>query len=299
VSLDPWNLLFLALVTSGVVAVAIFELRARTRSWRWWEPSALVCGWLAMVVAVGSSLDSVGEEGSLSAHIAQHVILGDVAAPLLLLAISPALGEVLASAYDRATDPARRRRRVLVVALSPIGAATLWALATYVWLVPPIHRLAIPAGPVHVLDHASFLVFGLLVWLAAFDFRRAASVTSWDELLAALRTADLPWWGRHVYAMATRFALLPAILLIWLAPPAAYFLSGQFPPGGLTRHEDQVQAASLMLGFEMLLFGLALILLFVFASIAEGRRREQEEQRGSSARPTFAEPDGHEQSRDE
>ena len=275
-SLDPWNVLFLGLVTSGVLAVAIFGLRARGRSWRWWEPPALVCGWLVVVVAVGSSLDSAGEEGSLSAHIAQHVILGDVAAPLILLAISPALGRVLASAYDRATRPARSRGRVLVVALSPIGAATLWALATYAWLVPAIHRLAIPAGPVHVLDHASFLVFGLLVWLAAFDFRRVDSVTNWDELVAALRTADLPWWGRHVYAMATRFVLLPAILLIWLAPSTAYFLPGQFPPGGLTRHEDQVQAASLMLGFEMLLFGLALILLFVFASVSEGRRRDRQ-----------------------
>lgn len=275
-SLDLWNGLFLVVVTSGVLAAAIFELRAPVRSWRWWEPPVLVLGWLVVVGAVGSSLDSVGEEGSLSAHIAQHVVLGDVAAPLLLLAVSPALGEVLARCYDRAARPARRRGRVLALALSPVGAATLWTLATYMWLVPPIHRLAIPAGPMHVLDHASFLAFGLLVWLAAFDFRRVAPVSSWDELVAALRTADLPWWGRHVYAMATRFALLPAILLIWLAPSAAYFLPGQFPPEGLTRHEDQVQAASLMLGFEMLLFGLALILLFVFASVSEGRRREQD-----------------------
>ena len=275
-TLDPWNVLFLALVTAGVLAVAIFELRARDRSWRWWEPPALVCGWLVVVGAVGSSLDSAGEEGSLSAHIAQHVILGDVAAPLLLLAISPALGAALASAYERAVRPARRRGRVLALAFSPAGGAVLWALATYLWLVPSIHRLAIPAGPVHVLDHASFLVFGLVVWLAVFDFRRVAAVTSWDELVAALCTADLPWWGRHVYAMATRFALLPAILLIWLAPSAAYFLPGQFPPGGLTRHEDQVQAASLMLGFEMLLFGFALTLLFIFASVSEGQRRERQ-----------------------
>ena len=275
-SLDLWNGLFVGLVTAGVLAAVVFELRAHRFSWRWWEPPALILGWLIAVGAVTSSLDELGKDGSLSAHVAQHVILGDMAAPFLLLAISPALGAALASAYDRATRPARRRGRVLVVALSPIGAATLWAIATYLWLVPAIHRLAIPGGPVHLLDHASFLVFGLLVGLAAFDFRRASPVTSWDELVTALRTAELPWWGRHVYAMATRFALLPAMMLIWLAPSAAYFLPGQFPPGGLTRHEDQVQAASLMLGFEMLLFGLAIVLLFIFASVSEGRRRERQ-----------------------
>lgn len=275
-SVGLWNGLFLVMVTSGVLAAVGYELRAARRSWRWWQPLALVLAWLVIIGAVASSLDRLGREGSLSAHIAQHVILGDLAAPLLLLGVSPALGATLASAYDRAVSPVRRQGRVLALALSPVAAAALWALATYLWLVPSIHRLAIPAGPVHMLDHASFLVFGLLVWLAALDFRRIAPVASWDDLLAALRTADLPWWGRHVYAMATRFLLLPAILLIWLAPPAAFYLQGQFPPGGLTRHEDQVQAASLMLGFEILLFALSLILLFVFAAVSEGRRREQE-----------------------
>ena len=275
-SIGLWDGLFLVLVTSGVLVAVGYELRAARRSWRWWQPLALVFGWLVVIGAVASSLDGVGREGSLSAHIAQHVILGDLAAPLLLLAVSPALGATLASAYGRAVSPVRRRGRVLALTLSPVAAAALWALATYLWLVPSLHRLAIPAGPVHMLDHASFLVFGLLVWLAALDFRRIAPVASWDDLVAALRSGDLPWWGRHVYAMATRFLLLPAILLIWLAPSAAYYLQGQFPPGGLTRHEDQVQAASLMLGFEMLLFGLALILLFVFAAVSEGRRREAE-----------------------
>lgn len=274
-SVDLWDGLFVGLVSSAVLAVVVFELQAQRRSWRWWEPLALIGGWLIVVGAVASSLDGVGEDGSLSAHIAQHVILGDLAAPLLLIAISTALGGVLARRYQRLTPSTRRGGRLMTLAFSPLGAAFLWAAATYIWLVPSIHRLAIPPGPVHVLDHASFLVFGLLVWLAAFDFRAGIPVTNWETLATALRTADLPWWGRHVYAMATRFALLPAILVIWLMPPAAYFLPGEFPPG-LTRHEDQVQAASLMLGFEILLFAFSLILLFVFASVSEGRRRKRE-----------------------
>lgn len=273
--IDTWNGLFVGLVTAAVVFAAVFEVRSRARTWRWWGVPALLAGWVLTVGVVTSRLDELGEDGSLSAHVAQHVVLGDLAAPLLLLGVSPALGSALDRGYARLTRGDHALARIATLGLSPVGAALIWAGMTYVWLVPSLHRLAIPAGPVHMLDHASFLVFGLLVWLAAFDFRRVASVDTWDALVAALRTGDLPWWGRHVYAMATRFLMLPAILMLWLMPSAAYYLPGQLPPGGLTRHEDQVQAASLMLGFEILLFALSLILLFVFAAVSEGRRREE------------------------
>lgn len=273
--IDTWNGLFVGLVTAAVVFAAVFEVRSRARTWRWWGVPALLAGWVLTVGVVTSRLDELGEDGSLSAHVAQHVVLGDLAAPLLLLGVSPALGSALDRGYARLTRGDHALARIATLGLSPVGAALIWAGMTYVWLVPSLHRLAIPAGPVHMLDHASFLVFGLLVWLAAFDFRRVASVDTWDALVAALRTGDLPWWGRHVYAMATRLLMLPAILMLWLMPSAAYYLPGQLPPGGLTRHEDQVQAASLMLGFEILLFALSLILLFVFAAVSEGRRREE------------------------
>ena len=280
-SVDLWHALFVLAVSACAVTGLVVGVRAGVRAWSWWGPLVFVLGWLAVIGVVFSRLDSLGEDGSLSAHVVQHIALSDLAAPLLLLGLAPVIRQALATRYDRVRSSSRRGARFSTLALSPIGAAVLWSIATYVWLVPAIHRQAIAAGPVHVLDHASFLIFGLLVWLAAFDFRRVGSVASWDELVVALRTADLPWWGRHVYAMATRFALLPAMLLIWLAPSAAYFLPGQFPPGGLTRHEDQVQAASLMLGFEMLLFGFAIVLLFIFASVSEGRRRQREAEKHS------------------
>lgn len=267
--------MFALALTLPVLTALGVGVRTGFRGWSWWEPPAFVLGWLVAIGTVLSRLDTLGEDGSLSAHIAQHVLLSDLAAPLLLVGLAPPLRQLLAGWYQQVRSSTHRVARIAVLALSPIGAVVLWSIATYVWLVPAVHRLAIPPGPVHVLDHASFLVFGLLVWLAAFDFRSGIPVTSWDTLATALRTADLPWWGRHVYAMATRFALLPAILAIWLMPPAAYFLPGEFPPG-LTRHEDQVRAASLMLGFEILLFALSLILLFIFASVSEGRRRQRD-----------------------
>ncbi len=264
-------------VSLAVVGAFLLQQRRRTAPWRWWAVAAFVLGWLLALAAVLSPLDALGEDGSLSAHIAQHVILGDLAAPLLLIGLPPTLGLIAARWYRRATrSGGDRRTRGVKLALSPAGALVLWALATYVWIAPPLHRLAIPDGFVHLLDHTSFLVFGLLVWLAAFDFRRGRRVRDWETLKATFTTCDLPWWARHVYAMVSRLAMLPAVAVLWLATTSSYYLSIEPPPGGLTQREDQVRAASMMLGFEILLSGLAVVLAFIWVSVSEGRARDRQ-----------------------
>lgn len=268
--------MFAVALSLGALCAVVLQRRRRTPEWRWWGIIAFVLGWLLGLSAVLSPLDSLGQDGSLSAHIAQHVILGDLAAPLLLIGLPPTLGVVAARLYRRAVRGAGRRARGVRLGLSPLGGLALWSAATYFWIVPPIHRLAIPGGPAHLLDHVSFLVFGLLVWLAAFDFRPGASVRDWESLKASLASCDLPWWARHVYAMVSRLAMLPAVAALWLATTSAYFLSAAPPPGGGTQREDQVRAASMMLGFEILLSGLAVVLAFIWVSVSEGRARERQ-----------------------
>lgn len=217
-----------------------------------------------------------GEQGSLTAHVIQHVVIGDLAAPLLLIGLPPALAGAAGRWFGAATRGGGRRARWLTLALSPTGALVTWALATYVWLLPPLHRLAIPDGPVHYLDHVSFLAFGLLVWLPAFDFREGIRVRDWETLKVTLTSYDLPWWARHMYAMVSRLAMLPAVALLWLAPTSAYYLSDAMTPGGLTQNQDQVRAASLMLGFEIVLSALAVVLAFIWVSVSEGRARDRQ-----------------------
>lgn len=254
------------------------QLRA-TSTWRWWAIGAFATGWLLAVTAVAWPLDDLSTRGSLSTHVVQHIVLGDLAAPLLLIGLPPAVGSLLDTWYRRALSGASRRAHATRLALSPLGALVVWSLVTYIWLVPPVHRLAVDAGLPHVLDHVSFLVLGMLVWLAAFDVRRGLEVRDWASLKAALVRCDLPWWARHAYAMVSRVAMLPAVALLWLAPTAAYYLTSEPPPGALGQREDQVRAASLMLGFEILLSGLAVVLAFIWVSVSEGRARDR--QRGA------------------
>lgn len=260
----------------AVLGAIVFQRYRRSPRWRWWGPPTFVLGWLLALAAVLSPLDRLGEQGSLSAHIAQHIILGDLAAPLLLIGLPPTIGLVARRWYESATRGSDRGAHGLRLALSPTGGLVLWAAATYIWIVPSVHRLAVPDGFVHLLDHWSFLVLGLLVWLAAFDVRKGTRARDWESLKATLTTCDLPWWGRHVYAMVSRVAMLPAVAVLWLATTSGYYLSAEPPPGGLTQREDQVRAASMMLGFEILLSGLAVVLAFIWVSVSEGRAREKQ-----------------------
>lgn len=259
----------------GVLGAVWLQRRREGPPWPRWAVLAFVLGWLLALAAVASPLDPLGEDGSLSAHVAQHVILGDLAAPLLLIGLPPVVRMTAARWYTRLTLGNSRPRRGLELALSPVGALALWTVATYAWVAPPLHRLATADGPVHLLDHASFLVFGLLVWLAAFDFRKGPGVEDWESLEAALTRCDLPWWARHVYAMVSRLAMLPAVAILWLATTSAYYVSADPPPGALTQRQDQVRAASMMLGFEILLTGLAVVLAFIWVSVSEGRARQR------------------------
>ena len=207
------------------------------------------------------------------------MILGDLAAPLLLIGLPPTIGVLGQRLYATTTGASGQLARATRLALSPAGALALWAGATYVWIAPPMHRLAIPDGFVHFVDHASFLGLGLLVWLAAFDFRRGSSVRDWEGLKRACFSCDLPWWARHVYAMVSRVAMLPAVAALWLGTTSSYYLSSEEPPGGLSQREDQVRAASMLLGFEILLSGLAVVLAFIWVSVSEGRARERHRMR--------------------
>lgn len=263
-------------MTVAALGAVVLQVRRRPERWPWWSWPAFALGAALAVGTVVSPLDTWGEQGSLSAHVVQHILLGDFAAPLLLIGLAPAVAGLAGGWYERTTRGSGRRARAVRLALSPAGALVLWAAATYVWVAPPVHRLAIPDGAVHLLDHVSFLLFGLLVWLPAFDFRRGRAVHDWESLKATFTRCDLPWWARHVYAMVSRLAMLPAVAVLWLAPTASYYLSDGSTPGGLTQRDDQVRAASTMLGFEILLSALAVVLAFVWVSVSEGRARRRE-----------------------
>jgi putative membrane protein len=133
---------------------------------------AFYTGLMVLAGALMSPLDALAH-ALFSGHMAQHLLLMVVAAPLLvygrptaaLVAGLPAGGRDMVRRSGLRGPNARSRLRGTAHALARpvvvwiIGTLTLWA-----WHMPALYEAAFAHEPVHVLEHASFLGAALLFW---------------------------------------------------------------------------------------------------------------------------------------
>jgi putative membrane protein len=112
---------------------------------------------LALLAALVSPIDALGEEYLFSAHMLQHVLLGDIAPLLLLLSLSRVM-----------LRPVTRRlmgiERALGPLASPVTAIVVWLGTMYLWHIPALYDAALEHPLVHVLEHFSFFAAGLALW---------------------------------------------------------------------------------------------------------------------------------------
>jgi cytochrome c oxidase assembly factor CtaG len=125
---------------------------------------------LALVVgALVPPLEEAAEE-RLSAHMLQHVLIADAGPALILVALRGPLvfflipGEVLAPLARL-----RALRAFLRFLLHTRVSFALWAVVIAVWHYPPAYEYALAHPAAHVLEHASFIAAGLLVWTQLVD----------------------------------------------------------------------------------------------------------------------------------
>jgi putative membrane protein len=119
-----------------------------------WRQACLYSG-LVVIAAALTSLDRASEE-LLYAHMIEHLLLGDIAALLVVLGLTgPLLAPIL---RIRLLDRLR--------ALShPAIAFPLWALDLYVWHAPALYQAALRHSGVHAVEHAMFLGLGINMWM--------------------------------------------------------------------------------------------------------------------------------------
>jgi putative membrane protein len=144
-----------------LVALAAYWVRARTlaaqgRAVPVWRMACFGGGIALIVAALVTPVAHIGGELVL-AHMAQHVMMADLAALLLVLGLTgPLLQPLLAT---------RIAHRLRVLA-HPVVAFGLWAVDLYVWHLPVFYEAALNHDAVHALQHTSFVFFGFTMWLA-------------------------------------------------------------------------------------------------------------------------------------
>ncbi len=154
----------LQLAPIALIAFA-YGMRARTLSRRGqsvprWRIGLFALGIALLVIAVASPIARIGEEELFAFHMAQHLLLGDLA-PLCLLAglTGPLLRPLLAL-------PGVMRLRVLA---NPFVALPIWAANLALWHVPAVYEAAVENGAVHALEHTAFFTAGIILWLPVLE----------------------------------------------------------------------------------------------------------------------------------
>jgi putative membrane protein len=174
----------------------------------------------AIAAGVFSPLASWGEHRSFAAHMAQHLLLGDIGPLLLVLALGAA-------------------------AVSPGFAVPAWIANLALWHVPVVYEAALHHETVHVLQHAALLSAGALAWSAVLSPLRdpAVRVTSLAVMMiGGLALASvLLWWPNVLYSTYAH-----AHTLAGIAP-----LSDQRVGGGLMLLEGA--AVNILVGASLVL----------------------------------------------
>jgi cytochrome c oxidase assembly factor CtaG len=195
-----------------------------------WRQVCYAAGLLVLEIAFSPPVDHISEQ-LLVAHMAEHLLIGDVAALLLVLGLTgPMMAPLL-------RNPVVARLRVLT---HPVVAIVVWGVNFYVWHWPYLYQAALRHDALHALEHATFLVFGMAVWMG---------------LLGPLPKPQ--WFGngaRLVYIIAVR--LIGTVLANILIFGGTVFYP-YYRPGDALWHispmADQVAAGGLMMIEESLL----------------------------------------------
>lgn len=154
-------------------------------------------GWLLLALAVlglawSGPLPALARH-SFAAHMTMHIAIVAVAAPLLALAI----------AGTRA-DPVRALPR----AVAPIPASMIELVVVWSWHAPALHLVARQQTGAFVLEQASFIVAGVLLWIAVVGGDREQR-----RLRAGAGVVALLFTSMHMTLLGALFALATRPLL--------------------------------------------------------------------------------------
>jgi putative membrane protein len=259
-SVDP---LQLALVC--VVGIA-YGVRARTLARRRRRPGAgrivaFAAGLVVLVLALCSPIDALGEERLFSVHMTQHLMIGDLAAVLLVAGVTgPMLRPLLAVG-------GLRRLRAL---LHPAVALGLWCTSLYLWHLPGPYEAALHHDAVHALEHACFLAAGVLLWATL------------------LEPLPGPLWftsGRKLgYLGAAQVAqIVLATVFLWSGHVFYSTYATAAPLAGISARTDQALGGAVMLGEATIVMAVAFTWTF-FAFFREDEQRQRLLEEGAGER---------------
>ncbi len=243
-----------------LIACAVYSLaygvRAHTlaregRPLAHWRIEVFYAGVLMLTLVQIGPLDSLADS-VLIAHMAQHILIGEIASFLVVLGLTgPLLAPWLALRISR---PLRSLGH-------PVVALALWTFDLYAWHLPLLYQLAVRHDLIHALEHTCLFWFGFLLWFS---------------LLGPLPKPR--WfgnWAKLGYVMGVRFVgAVLANILLWTQQVIYPVYRASDARRGLNPVSDQNLAGGIMMIVQMVLTVLLLGWLF-YRAAAQDEHRQQ------------------------
>jgi cytochrome c oxidase assembly factor CtaG len=268
-SFDPGVFVYLAIgVTLYVRAVRI--ARGRGLEVTTFQQGAFYAGVALWAIAIFSPVHSLSED-LLSAHMAQHLLIAELGAPFILVGLrAPVIYFFLPKPAMVWLARRRTLRRVMRKLTTPLGAIATYAIVLYGWHFAPAFEAALHNPFVHALQHESFFLIAILVWIPALEPNRR-------------RLRGELWKAGHIIG-ARMTGMFLGMAFIAMRSPAYDWYVGRTEQHGLKPLEDQQIAGGLMVSLDVaiILFAVA---FFFFRSGQDHDRAEaaQRETYGSTS----------------
>jgi len=114
-------------------------------------------GLLILWLALETPIDTISDRYLDSVHMLQHVLLGFIAPPLLLLGLSSQMvGRLVRMPGVRAIT-------------EPVPAQVIAGLVMVVWHLPPLYNATLASESLHVIEHLMFIASGVVLYWPILD----------------------------------------------------------------------------------------------------------------------------------
>ncbi|HEX6725618.1 MAG TPA: cytochrome c oxidase assembly protein [Gaiella sp.] len=259
---SPWSFTFEPLfVLLGVVAVVLYVRAWRNAPGPAWRAWCFGAGVGLVVVALNSPLGTIAIEYLVLFHLLQNVMISDWAPPLLLIGLTPAMREGIATRGGSWFGWVTR----------PQVALPVWLVGWYVVHLGAVYDALVRNPLLLAVEHAFLIAIGLLLW--------------WPVLCDVPHR--LPTLGRIGYVLAAFVGSAFLGLALTFSPPLYdYYASLPERLWGITAEQDQNLGGILMSTEQALVFFAAIVWLLVvlFREEADAEERLAAEQRAAGLR---------------
>jgi putative membrane protein len=264
-SWTAWPIHPSTLIGSVLVLGAYFAgIGPLRRKYQWadrvslWQPICFTTGILILFGVLNGPVHELSDFYLLSAHMVQHLLLTLVMAPLMLVGTPDWLWRAIIRntvGFDAA--------RVLT---SPLVAFGIYNVVFAGWHFPMMYNWALENHNVHIIQHLMFIAAAMFMWWPVVD-----ALPELSRLVTPLRMVYLFAISIPMSLVSALITLSDHVLYPWYGDAERIF--------SLTPIEDQQLGGLIMWVPGVLIFWVAISILFYRWATSENREEEEERNR--------------------